>query len=80
MIRALIRKWAWWILEDEIEQDYIPRGVFNDYTKWMSRDFPIMVDMYEWFKKYGSGKQNKCVSRHRTEMEKKHFNVEGKKE
>ena len=26
---------------------------FNDYTQWMSRDFPIMEDMYEHFRKSG---------------------------
>lgn len=72
MIKALLRRWAWWILKAEIEKGYIPKGVLNEYTQWMSRDFPIMNDTYEYFQKYGSGKYGTPICRHRSEMEKKY--------
>jgi len=71
MIKCILRSLAWRILEKEIGEDYIHRAHFNDYTQWMSRDFPIMEDMYRHFKKSGQfGKME--VARHREEMAEKY--------
>ncbi|QQO96686.1 hypothetical protein CPT_Mokit_244 [Acinetobacter phage Mokit] len=67
-IKRLLSGLAWWVLEDEIRDKWIWRGYFNDYTKWMSRDFPVMEDMYEHFKDvpYG-GPINNCKRRQELE-------------
>ena len=71
MIKCILRSLAWRILEKEIGEGYIHRAHFNDYTQWMSRDFPIMEDVYEHLKKSGwIGKVE--VARHREEMAQKY--------
>ncbi|HCM31306.1 MAG TPA: hypothetical protein DIC32_06835 [Acinetobacter radioresistens] len=72
MIKCILRSLAYRILDKELRENWIHRAHFNEYTKWMSRDFPVMEDMYEAFKNkpYGS---NISVSSHREEMAKKHL-------
>lgn len=67
MIKCFLRSIALRILDKELREDWIHRSNFNEYTKWMNRDFPIMEDMYEAFKDkpYGS---NISISRHREDM------------
>ena len=71
MIKCLLRSLAWRILDQEIKSDYIHRGALQEYTKWMSRDFPIMEDVNTYFKDNPLG-MSKNVSRHREEMAKKY--------
>ncbi|AWY10204.1 hypothetical protein HYQ09_gp155 [Acinetobacter phage vB_AbaM_Konradin] len=70
-VKKLFYGFAWWVLEDELKRAWIHRAYFNEYTQWMSRDFPIMEDMYQHFKDAPYGRAPD-VCRHRQEMEMKH--------
>lgn len=71
MIKCWLRSLAWRLLEKEIGDQYIHRAYFYDYTRWMSRDFPIMVDMQQHFQNGGPfGKVE--VAWHREQMAKKY--------
>ena len=81
MVNYVLRKLALSILDKELREDWIHRSSFNDYTKWMSSDFPVMEDTYEYFlaKPYGLGTGS--VDRHRIEMKNKYLKVrKGSKE
>lgn len=71
VIRDWARSFAWWVLRQEIRDEYIHRGAINEYTQWMSRDYPIMEDTYHYFQDNILGMQ-KDICRHREEMAKKH--------
>lgn len=45
----LLKRWAWKILGEEIKENYIHRNDIATYTKWMSRDFPVMEVMQYYF-------------------------------
>ena len=51
MFKQLLRSLAWRILDEEIRKGWIHRTSLGEYTKWMSRDFPVMEDTWEFFKK-----------------------------
>ena len=72
MFKDILRSLAYRVLDKELREHYIHRAHFNEYTKWMSRDFPVMQDMHEAFenKPYGS---NISVSAHREKMVRKYF-------
>ena len=72
MIKCLLKSLVWRILDKELRQHYIQRSHFNEYTKWMSRDFPIMEDMFEHFKDEPYG-QARRIDVHREEMKEKYF-------
>lgn len=71
-IKRLLKSLAFKILDQELRQNWIHRVNFEEYARWMSRDFPIMKDMYDTFKEkpYGS---NLRVTSHREEMNRKYF-------
>lgn len=70
-LKCVLWSLAWWVLDDTIRKHYISRSHFNEYTQWMSRDFPIMEDMYEHFKRpYGLVS---FIDTHRNAMHLKHI-------
>ena len=71
MIKSILKSLAWRILDKELREHWIHRGYFNDYLQWMSRDFPIMNDMYKQFENRPYGGPIECA-RHREEMAVKH--------
>lgn len=71
MFKCILRSLAWRILEKEINESYIHKGALYEYTKWMSRDFPIMEDTHDFFKDNPLG-YSKDICRHRQAMETKH--------
>ena len=72
MIMCFLKSLAWKILDDEIRKHYIQRSHFTDYTQWMSRDFPVFEDTYEFFKDRPYG-QCGNVANHREEMKDKYI-------
>ena len=70
-----LRKIAWKILDKELQTNWIHRSGFNEYSKWMSRDFKVMIDMYEFFREKPYGNCGDIES-HRKEMFKKYKGYE----
>ncbi len=64
------RQWAWYILEDEINKEFIHKGAFRDYVKWMCNDFPILRDTEEHYDIHGPYGGN--MSNHRSDMREKY--------
>lgn len=67
MFKDILRSIAWRILDKELRENWIQRSHFNEYTQWMSRDFPVMEDMYEHFKSKPYG-QAPFIAQHRQKM------------
>lgn len=66
MIKSLLRSLAYKILDRELRENWIYRPHFSEYTRWLSRDFPVMEDMHEHFKNRPYGENS--PQRHREEM------------
>ncbi|TVT77628.1 hypothetical protein [Acinetobacter colistiniresistens] len=71
MIKGILKSLAYRVLDQELRENWIHRAYFNDYTQWMSRDFPIMNDMHKQFENRHYGGPIECA-RHRDEMAKKY--------
>lgn len=71
MFSYILRSLALRILDKELRENWIHRAYFNDYTKWMSRDFPVMEDVCQHFRDRPYGQAS--GSRHREEMRRKYF-------
>lgn len=71
MIKCILESLAYRILDKKLRENWIHRSSLSAYTKWMSRDFPVMDDMYEFYKDRPYGDLG-SISRHREEMARKH--------
>lgn len=74
MIKYLLKRIAFRILDSELRKNWIHRSHFISYTDWLSRDFPVMKDMQNHFKDRPYGENS--ASRHREEMSKKYKPME----
>lgn len=72
-IKCLLWDLSWWVLDDHIRTGYIHRSHFSEYTRWMSRDFPVMEDMHEYFKDKPYGQGVGHIDRHRDYMKAKYI-------